>query len=173
MSNDYADLMKRLQRIQVGMANEEEDAVLAAIAAIETLLRERDEARAEVKRREDETSHEVVAARDCEKHERSRAEAAEECHTHALTLAKKEMARAEAAEAEVVSLKTQHDAYVELTREAMVQAAKDKAEVARLREALKKIADTGLDSEADNGGDGGYADPDSLILVARAALEAK
>lgn len=39
-------------------------------------------------------------------------------------------------------------------------------------EVLAKLEEPGLDSEADAGGDGGYADPDSLILVARAALEA-
>lgn len=36
----YKELVKRLQRVQVGMANEEEDAVLAAIAAIEAMAGE-------------------------------------------------------------------------------------------------------------------------------------
>lgn len=40
MSDNIKELVKRLQRIQVGMANEEEDAVLAAIAALEALAGE-------------------------------------------------------------------------------------------------------------------------------------
>ena len=40
MTPDIKELVKRLQRIQVGMANEEEDAVLAAIAALEALAGE-------------------------------------------------------------------------------------------------------------------------------------
>ncbi len=40
MDEDIKGLVVRLQRIQVGMANEEEDAVLAAIAAIEALAGE-------------------------------------------------------------------------------------------------------------------------------------
>ena len=70
--------------------------------------------------------------------------------------------RAEAAEAEAKRLQELCDLKKNLTME-----------VVRLREALTKIADTGLDDEADKGGDGGYADPDSLILVARKALELK
>ena len=43
---DIKELVKRLQRIQVGMANEEEDAVLAAIGALEAMTGERDRLKA-------------------------------------------------------------------------------------------------------------------------------
>lgn len=46
---DYDDLVKRLQRIQAGMANEEEDAVLEAVAAITALVKELHEAREDAK----------------------------------------------------------------------------------------------------------------------------
>ena len=71
------DLVKRLRADMTGIGCNWLPLMREAADLIEAQEAEIERLKAEVKWREDETAHEVVAARDCEKYERKRAEAAE------------------------------------------------------------------------------------------------
>lgn len=69
----------------------------------------------------------------------------------------------------IAEIRTLRNAGVEL----LDRAEAAEAEVARLKTALRRIADSDTDAEADSDNTLGYTDPSSLIIIARKALEPK